>query len=482
MSTPDDVRALREAIVANQQVIDDLNRSLARKTNEFRVLQEISQEAVSTLDLDKILERLLDAMDRTLGFTHAMVLLADDAGEQLTVAASRGFSERGVGAVVPVGQGVIGVVAKRRRIMRMGAVTMQRRYVASVRTAMVGAGEKVDEAVRLPGLQNAQSEVAIPLVAGDRLVGVLAVESEEFAAFDAVDEQLLSILAVQAAGAVRNARLYQEEATRRRELDEANVKLERLNQAESQRHRALAGMVAGVAHEVNTPLGISRTAVSVIRKSLAPFADGSSQVTGELREAAEDTISAVDLLERNILRAHQLVQDFKKLSAGQATDAKEHLSLSEVVAETVRLFSIQARHAKLEFSVETALPPGSDAWEGYRGYLSQVLLNLYTNIERYAYPGGAGGRVEVRIAATETGGVPSFTLTVRDFGAGIPADDLGRVFEPFFTTGRSRGGTGLGLAIVHTLVTSTLKGSVEVESTLGQGTRIEVVFPRSIPD
>ena len=105
------------------------------------------------------------------------------------------------------------------------------------------------------------------------------------------------------------------------------------------------------------------------------------------------------LIEANIRRAHELIQDFKKLSVGQISDTKESLDLVAVVDEVVGLFKINAREAKLVIEARTRLAPTERAWLGYRGYLTQVLLNLLTNIERYAYPDGAGGKVEIDISS-----------------------------------------------------------------------------------
>jgi signal transduction histidine kinase len=131
--------------------------------------------------------------------------------------------------------------------------------------------------------------------------------------------------------------------------------------------------------------------------------------------------------------------------------------------------------------VSDHLPADSSAraWLGYRGSPSQVLLNLLTNIERYAYPNRAGGEVEIVIGADDTHQPPGFVLSVRDFGQGMPAQDVPRAFDPFFTTGRDKGGTGLGLAIVRNLVSDSLKGSVELTSATTAGTSVTIRLPRS---
>lgn len=253
---------------------------------------------------------------------------------------------------------------------------------------------------------------------------------------------------------------------------------------ERERYRSLAQMVAGVAHEINTPLGIVNTAVSVLAESLTPervaalAPDGNSD---EARELQENIPEALRLIAGNLARASKLVQTFKNLSVSQITDVREKQDLFLLVDEIVGLYKPRARKANLQVEIQDRLAAGRKEWDGYPGYLSQILLNLLSNAERYAYPEGQGGRVEVILTADNEGKQPSYTLTVRDFGAGIDAADLPRVSEAFFTTGRERGGTGLGMAIVHNLVTDALKGIMEIESTRGEGTSVTITFPQIIP-
>lgn len=252
------------------------------------------------------------------------------------------------------------------------------------------------------------------------------------------------------------------------------------DQMEIENLRALAQMVAGVAHEINTPLGIINTAASVIAKSLNDPEIAALAQDEKTTRLLEVTHEALDLLTRSVERAHRLTRDFKKVSASQLTDTLETLSILDGIDETLNLFSINARIAKIEIVVDNRLGDHDPTWAGYRGYLSQVLMNLLTNIERYAYPDGLGGRVDLAVEADDGRPTPSFVLTVCDYGKGIDADHLSRVFEPFFTTGRGRGGTGLGMAIVHNIVTSALRGSISIESTPGEGTSVWIRFPQRL--
>jgi adenylate cyclase len=200
---------------------------------ELRVIRQIAGAMNASLDLEEILQTILRAMDEELGFRHSMILLLNPAEAALTVAASRGYPSGGLGANVPVGQGVIGTVAKRRRIVRMGNIRSQLAYSAAVGQQMAASGgpEQAPRAAPLPGLPDVDSQIGIPLVCREQLIGVLSVESNRPSAFDEVDEMLLLILANQAASAIENARLYREERQRVEELNRADASLRELNES-----------------------------------------------------------------------------------------------------------------------------------------------------------------------------------------------------------------------------------------------------------
>ncbi|MCB0194170.1 MAG: cyclic nucleotide-binding domain-containing protein [Anaerolineae bacterium] len=248
-----------------------------------------------------------------------------------------------------------------------------------------------------------------------------------------------------------------------------------------ERHRSLAQMVAGVAHELNTPLGIVNTAVDMIAKRVqsdalaAPLSgDKAAQaILADMQEAAH-------LASRNISRAHNLVQNFKKISVNQLTAVKETVDLTVLVQDILELFKINARQANLTIEVIDHLPEGNKVWIGYPGYLTQVLTNLLFNIEKYAYPDGNGGIIEIELSMAPERDPAHFMLTVQDYGRGIAPENLSQIFTPFFTTGRRQGGTGLGLAIVHNIVTDALKGKITVESDLNVGTTFTVIFPQIV--
>jgi hypothetical protein len=174
--------------------------------SELRGLQVISQQICRAPDLETLLSTVLESVDVTLGFEHAMVLLPDESENQLFTVASRGYGDAGIGAEVTVGEGLIGTVARERKILRLSGVENELRYGRAIRSTIErsSARRELRPEIPLAGLPDAQSHLALPLVVADRLVGVLAVESRKQLGFDEWDETFLEIVANQVAFGIDN--------------------------------------------------------------------------------------------------------------------------------------------------------------------------------------------------------------------------------------------------------------------------------------
>ena len=250
-------------------------------------------------------------------------------------------------------------------------------------------------------------------------------------------------------------------------------------QQEIDRRRTLSQMVAGVAHEINTPLGIANHAASIVTElardlARAPLPDAS-------RETLDDMLAAARLMMENIARADRLVQTFKTLSVNQAVDTLDDVNLVQLTQDTVDLYRLKARASKLAVSVLDRLGDHGDEWRGYPGHYAQIILNLLTNVDRYAYPDDQGGKVEIEIGLDHNAGRSDrYAVIVRDFGRGVAPENLERIFEPFYTTGRGKGGTGLGLPIVKNLVTESLQGEIDVDSRPGAGLDVRMRLPLKV--
>ena len=213
-----------------EESIQNLEKLLERKNKEVEIIQRVSNQINKTLDLDIIAKAMLDSMDEFFGFKHSMILLLDKEEKSLSVLATHGYDEKGKGAKVPVGMGVIGTVAKRKKLMRMANMGMQLSYMQAIKKQInKDKNTNLNNEIELPGLKDVESQVAIPMLLDDELVGVFSVESNKVNIFDKADELLISILANQSASALQNARLFKLEKARSKELDEVNSKLEDLN-------------------------------------------------------------------------------------------------------------------------------------------------------------------------------------------------------------------------------------------------------------
>ena len=212
--------------------LEFLESQLDRSKKEIEIIQKISNEVNATLDLRRIAETMLRLMFEIFSFEHSMILLLEEDNDTLKVLATHGYKDDGIGAEVKVGIGVIGMVAKKKKLMRMANLGMQRQYMQAIKVQAENQGMKLgQESVELPGLKDGESQVAIPMLLENELVGVFSVESKKVNIFDKSDEYLIGIIANLAASAMQNARLYQREQERIKELENAQLELSNLNLA-----------------------------------------------------------------------------------------------------------------------------------------------------------------------------------------------------------------------------------------------------------
>src|SRR5688572_5569328 len=176
-----------------------LSKKLDRREREIQILKEISTRINVSLDLDFTLKTLLEQLDQFFGFKHSMILLANSKDRFLSVRASHGYNEKGTGARVGFGKGVIGTVAKRKKMLNVPNIASRVAYLSG--TDIQDTEQQI--MIKMPGLRNPKSQVAFPLMIQDELVGVIAVESEEQRIYRNEDEQIISIIAEQAAMAIQ---------------------------------------------------------------------------------------------------------------------------------------------------------------------------------------------------------------------------------------------------------------------------------------
>ena len=195
---------------------------------EFQILQRVSSEINSTLDLHEIYDIALRTMDELFEFHHAYILLLESDKRTLRVVASRGFENQAIGGRVPVGTGVAGVVAQKRKLLQVGNLGQQRAYAAAQRRQLMKSDRAAElaDTVPIPGLANAESQMAVPLLIRDELIGVFSIETPVRRAFTDHERAMVSIVANQIASAIRNAQLYDDRRRAAEALQAANASLE----------------------------------------------------------------------------------------------------------------------------------------------------------------------------------------------------------------------------------------------------------------
>jgi|GEM_PF-3457832 Signal transduction histidine kinase len=240
---------------------------------------------------------------------------------------------------------------------------------------------------------------------------------------------------------------------------------------------ALGGLVAGVAHEINTPVGNALTSASFLaqeteglRRAFADQTLTASAMGAYLDSAGE----AVRLILSNCDRAAELIHGFKQVAVDQTSGERRTYDLAEYVDEVLLSLRPKFKHSPHRIVVDI---PAGIVVDGYPGALSQVLTNLVVNALTHGFDDGRSGTL--RLSARQSG--DRVEIVHEDDGRGIPADSRQRVFEPFYTTRRGSGGSGLGLNIVHNIVHRTLAGTLRLESEPERFTRFTITFPLRAP-
>ncbi len=247
---------------------------------------------------------------------------------------------------------------------------------------------------------------------------------------------------------------------------------------EAEKLAALGRLVAGVAHEVNNPVGISLTVASSLERKTALFADevGRGNLKrSSLNEFLETSRDAASQLVANLNRAAELIQSFKQVAADRNYSDQRIFDLGDLTEQVVMSLRPGLRKHHLTLSVDCQ---PNLSMNSYPGPYGQVLTNLFLNSVAHAFPDGRPGAVDIQVRES---GKDNVEIIFSDDGCGMSLDVRRRAFDPFFTTRRDQGGTGLGLHIVYSIVTNRLGGRLDLDSEPGGGTRIQIILPRVAP-
>jgi signal transduction histidine kinase len=347
------------------------------------------------------------------------------------------------------------------------------RRVLSIAVIFLGiimsAGVLIALSIRLPLAQIMASMRAITSGDYDRPVQGTSAKDEVGAMARAVE--------VFRENAIAKSKTEDELRTAKEKAETALIELNTAQQnlIDAERLAALGGLVAGVAHEVNNPIGISLTVASSFARRAEMFENDLKTEPlrrSKLDEFVRTSRDASQQLVANLQRAGELIQSFKQVAVDRSHAERRQFSLGESTDQIVASLRPVLKKAAIALSVDV---PEGLLIDGYPGAYGQILTNLFLNAVNHAFADGRSGTITITARARGTDDVE---IIFADDGAGMTPDVQRQAFDPFFTTRRNEGGTGLGLHIVYNLVTQQLGGRMMLESRVGQGTTFRIIMPR----
>ncbi|SDH62986.1 signal transduction histidine kinase [Vibrio xiamenensis] len=276
-----------------------------------------------------------------------------------------------------------------------------------------------------------------------------------------------------------NIKLEQIVAKRTQDLEQSMQRLQQTQEqlVESEKLAALGGLVAGVAHEVNTPLGIAVTATSVIQESAKTLQKAFTEQTltsTQFSELMTRLTQSGEMLEHNLNRAAKLVRDFKQTAVDQVSESRSEFRVKQVLDALIASLHPETRKVPV---TPNLVGDETVTMNSLPGVLTQILSNLVMNSVNHAFTHQQQPQIDVEFEQQDEW----IILQYRDNGDGIEKALHSRIFEPFYTTKRGKGGSGLGLNLVFNLVKQKLKGELEFDSEPGKGVHFTIKLPKVLP-
>jgi C4-dicarboxylate-specific signal transduction histidine kinase len=376
----------------------------------LQILREVSAAVSRSLNLNEVLQRSLTALTHVTGHEIASLHLISADGHTLLLRGDRGFSDRmrEVNVVLPVGQGLIGRVARTGRARRVDEVTRDVDLLAAARDIVEGDGIR--------------GFVCVPIRARHRILGTLSLGRRTPQPFTDEEVALLECTADQIGLALDNARLYTETRLQLEDLRRSHTEM-----VKAERLAAVGELAGGVAHEINNPLMIILGQVHLLLQS---------QDNAEI-------LSGLKVIDSAIKRAANIVRDLV-LFAEHFPLRPTLVSVADQVKRVVEMHKGRLEVQRVRVQIEFSETP--DIWAD-AAQLQELLFNLVQNAEQAMAAAHGGGTLAIRVKPSACGA----RVEVADDGPGIPPEDLARVFNPFFTTKAPGEGRGLGLSVAHSI-------------------------------
>jgi two-component system NtrC family sensor kinase len=472
-----------QAVIAieNARLLNELRtrtNELAQSVGELRALGEVTQAVNSTVDLETVLTTIVAKATQLSNTEAGAIYVFDDAGQEFRLRATYGLNN-------------VIVAELRNRRIRLGETPIseaaERRMPIQIPDVQTDASGTFDIIVRA----GFRALLFVPLLSTDRIVGALVVRRRQPGEFSKGTIELLQTFAAQSVLAIQNARLFESEQTRTRELAQSleDLRTTQDRLVQTQKLASLGQLTAGIAHEIKSPLnfvnnfsGVSTELIDELQDTFRdmPLDD---KTRAEIVELTNTLRGNLDKVMQHGKRADAIVKNML-LHSREGSGEHRPVDINALVEESLNLAYHGARAEKQGFNItlERSLDPAAGEVDVFPQDITRVLLNVISNGFYAATKRKAeanGGDYEPTLATSTKNLGDSVEIKIRDYGTGIPPDVKEKMFNPFFTTKPAGEGTGLGLSISHDVIVKQHGGSIEVDTQHGEFTEIRIILPRA---
>jgi signal transduction histidine kinase len=424
--------------------IEKLSSLLAESNRKMEIFRKVSFELNKLVSLPEKLHTILAILDQQFGLANSLILIPDHNKQMLTVFAGHGYDASILGQQVPFGQGLIGLAAVRKKHINLTGIRRKQHYLATV------SNEGDVNFVKPIGLTDAESQVAIPLLANDELVAVLMAESRNFCVYDQSDENFLITLAQPLAVSIQNSMLYD---SMEKKIKERTAELQHLNNTKDK-------FFSIISHDLRGPV----TSFQSLTRLFSHYnREGQSDKIENLCSLVDQSVDTLNHLLENLL-------DWSLSQTNGIQCSVEVIPLREFVQTIVDIYqpNITAKEIELAPDIDNSI-----CIRGDRHTLATVFRNLISNAIKFTPRKGS-----IRISAAVVEG--KVRIELHDSGVGIECNRLLNVFQSqgqrsTFGTEKEKG-TGLGLVLVKEF-TELNEGTINIQSERGSGTLITLLLP-----
>lgn len=452
----EEIKQTAEALKQQSNALEAQKVKLEKAYETITLLSQVGQNLTSSLDFEKTLNTLQNRVKEMMPVDGFSVCILDPETNQLDFRFVAEFGER-----------------KPTFTLSMEDTHHPAIWcVKNVREIIINQREDLhtqsfyDTSLH----ESFNSMMYYPMLNEDKVIGAVSVQSRLIAAYTPYFADIFKTLVLYASIAISNSENYR---TLHSTLDDLKTTQDQLVEAEKM--ASLGNLVAGVAHEINTPVGIGVTAASRLGSKTKEFAGvykaGKMKRT-DLEKFLNMNLEGTKIILNNLNRAAKLVQGFKQVAVGQSNEEKQKFNLKTYVEDTIIALqpNLKSKPFKLDVELDDLII------ESFSGAYSQIITNLVMNSVIHGFKGKEQGNMSLSIK----GEGDRLKMIYSDDGNGIAPEIIDKVFDPFVTTNRENGGTGLGMNILYNLVVQKLKGKVEFQTEVDQGVTFTFDLPMDV--